>query len=553
MSKQKSQTYMLGAVILVISNIIVKLIGAVFRIPLTSIIGVEGMAYFNAAYSIYVMFYTVSTAGLPVAISRMISSANSSGNYKQINKIFNISLTLFFVIGALGTSVMLLFSKQFAQYSEMSKAYLAIMAIAPTVFFICVSSAFRGYFQGLQNMIPTAVSQVIEAVGKLGIGLFAAWYFTRVVKQQIHVVAAYVISGVSIGVALATLYILVVKFRHRLTSETKSVLESNVIEAQSSKTILKCLIMTAIPITLSSSIMGLTSIADTFLMANRLVFAGLEETVAASYYGTYSAMVIPLLNLVPPFIYPFGISAIPAISAAISVGDLKKAYSNIDSAFRNCAIIALPCAIGMAVLSKGILSVVFKHETVGNTTTLDLAAPSLSIVALSILFLGLISITNAVLQAWGKEKLTLFSTASGIIVKIILTWALSGISELGIMGSAIGTLLCYFTITAVNIYFVVKYTKYIPGLKNVFFKPLVSGLLCGLTAFICNYALTRVGISIKLSTLVSIVFAAAVYLFVLLALKGINREDVLMMPKGQKICNIMEKLNILEKAENNDR
>lgn len=548
MTNQKSQSYMLGAVILVVSNIIVKLIGALFRIPLTSIIGVEGMAYFNAAYSIYVMFYTVSTAGLPVAISRMIAAANSHGNTKKINKIFNISLALFFVIGAIGTAVMLLCSKQFAQYSEMTKSYLAIMAIAPTVFFICVSSAYRGFFQGLQNMIPTAVSQVIESVGKLSIGLVAAWYFTRKVSQEIHVVAAYVISGVSIGVALATLYIFVVKARLKLTANNVP----NCCDDESSKDILKCLLITAIPITLSSSIMGLTSIADTFLIANRLVGAGLSETVAASYYGTYSAMVIPLLNLVPPFIYPFGISAIPAISAAIAKSDYKRAYANIDSAFRNCSIIALPCAIGMAVLSKGILSVVFKHEAVGLTTSLDLAWPALSVVAFSILFLGLISITNAILQAWGKESLTLFSTISGIIVKIVITWSLSGIVKLGIVGSAIGTVLCYFTITVVNVAFVIKITKYRPVIRNVFVKPVISGILCGITAYFANMVIIGLGISIKLSTLVSIVIAAIVYFASLLLLKGVNREDVLMMPKGDKICSVMERLNILEKADNND-
>lgn len=548
MTKQKGQSYMLGAVILVISNIIVKLIGALFRIPLTSIIGVESIGYFSAAYNIYVMFYTVSTAGLPVAISRMIATANSQGNNRKINKIFNISLTLFFVIGVIGTSVMLLCSKRFAQYSEMTMSYLAIMAIAPTVFFICVSSAYRGYFQGLQNMIPTAVSQVIESLGKLIIGLFAAWYFTRMVFVQMHVLAAYVISGVSIGVALATLYIAIVKARHKLIVDSYVGVEDD----ESTSEILKCLLLTAIPITLSSSIMGLTSAADTFFITKRLVGAGLSETVATSYFGTYSGMVIPLLNLVPPFIYPFGISAIPAISAAISQGDYKKAYSNIDSAFRNCSIIALPCAIGMAVLSKGILSVVFKHETVGTTTTLDLAWPALSVVALSILFLGVISITNAILQAWGKEKLTLYSTISGIIVKIIMTWSLSGIVKLGIIGSAIGTVLCYLTITVLNVIFVIKVTKYKPVIRNVFLKPVVSGILCGFTAFLSNMAITRLGISIKLSTLVSIVFAAIVYFASLLLLKGVNREDVLMMPKGDKICSVMERLNILEKADNND-
>ena len=150
---------MLGALILMISNIAVKLIGAFLRIPLTNIIGVEGMAYYNAAYSIYVTFYTISTAGIPVAVSRMIATANSQNNHKEIKKIFKVAFWLFFVIGVVGTTVMMLFAKQFAASSKMPDSFYAMLAIAPTIFFICLSSAYRGYFQGLQNMTPTAVSQ----------------------------------------------------------------------------------------------------------------------------------------------------------------------------------------------------------------------------------------------------------------------------------------------------------------------------------------------------------------------------------------------------------
>ena len=210
MSKKTGQTFVFGAVVLMASNILVKLIGALFRIPLTNIIKVEGMGYFNAAYSIYVMFYNISTAG--------IAASASKGNYKEAQKIFDIALKLFVVIGVVGTAVMMAGAQFFAEWSKMPDSSYAMLAIAPTIFFICVSSAYRGYFQGMSDMVPTAVSQVIEAVGKLGIGLAAAIYFTRN-AYPVKITAAFVISGVSIGVALSMFYAMAVKIKYASSPE----------------------------------------------------------------------------------------------------------------------------------------------------------------------------------------------------------------------------------------------------------------------------------------------------------------------------------------------
>ena len=293
MSKRKGQTFVFGAIVLMASNILVKLIGAVFRIPLTSIIKTEGMAYFNSAYAIYVMFYNISTAGIPVAVSRMVSASASRGNYKEAQKIFSIALKLFLVIGVVGTSVMMFGAKFFAENSKMADSYYAILAIAPTVFFICISSAYRGYFQGMSDMVPTAVSQVIESVGKLGIGLAAAIYCTYK-GFPANITAAFVISGVSIGVAFSMFYAMAEKVKYNFSDEYKRKINECKFNARTSKVILKELVITAIPITLASSIMGLTNLVDTFIMADRLISTGVSVKAATSFYGTYSSMVIPL-------------------------------------------------------------------------------------------------------------------------------------------------------------------------------------------------------------------------------------------------------------------
>ena len=545
---------MFGAIILMISNIVVKLIGAFLSIPLTEILKVEGMAYYNTAYSIYVNFYTISTAGIPVAVSRMIATANSRNNDKEIKKIFKVAFSVFFIIGLLGTVIMIVISKPYAKFIEMPDAYIPMMAIAPTIFFICLSSAYRGYFQGLQNMVPTAVSQVIEALFKLGIGISAGYYFTKLGFPS-HVVSAFVILGVTVGVLLGFVYGAITKAMFKTSADNNNILSENLVVSDS-KDILKELILIAIPITLASSIMGLTNTVDVTFFVKCLRDTGISKLAATEYYGTYTAMVYKLFNLVPPFIYTFGISAIPAISASIARNDRLKASKDIESAFRNCAIIALPCAAGLGLLSRRILSLLFNEQIItdGSATisSHDIATPALSVLAIGILFLGVIAITNSVLQACKKERFTIISTVSGIVVKTVSLLILAHIPNFGLLGAALSTLLCYFTIMCLNIVFMIKFTQFIPKVQNIIIKPLIAATACGVSARAVCFLMRNVQINQKIVTIIAILAAVVVYFGVILLTKGLNRYDVMMMPKGSKLCKLLDKFNLLEKGEENE-
>ena len=554
MSNQKSQTFVFGAIILMISNLLVKLIGALFKIPLTNTIGVNGMAYFNAAYSIYVSFYMISTAGIPVAISRMIAASNSKGNVKEVKKIFSIAYWVFFIVGLAGTVIMIAFSKSFAAFSKMPDSYLAMIFIAPTLFFICLSSAYRGYFQGLQNMVPSAISQVIEAVGKLGIGLFAAWYFYVVKGYSLPVVAAYVISGVTIGVMAATLYIFIIKRMYQASAEYRHSAEAcSDMAVRSTKDLLYELVVTSLPIALASAIMGLTNTVDTFLMTRRLLLTGITLEAATAFYGTYSSIVITLLNMTPPLIYPFAISVIPALSASIAKNRREECVAHMESAFRMATIVAIPCAIGMGSMSRHIISLLYRGENIDTglteVNTISLASSALSVAACAIFFLGIISITNSILQAYRYEKQTIISTSAGIVVKIVLTYFLSAIPGIGVVGSAIGTAACYFTIMSFNLFFVIHKIHFVPSIRKIFLRPLIAGIACGATALVAVNLLDG-RIYTKIATLASIAAAVVVYAVVLVLIKGINRADVLMMPGGTKICRVMDRFGLLEKEEN---
>jgi len=546
LKKKTGQNFVFGALILMVSNVIVKMIGAMFKIPLTNLIGLRAMAYFNAANSIYVSFYMISTAGIPVVISRMIAASNTKGNAKEVKKIFNIAYYIFLFIGILGTTIMIAFSRFFAKSAALPNSYYAMIAIAPTLFFICLSSAYRGYFQGLQNMVPTAISQVIEAVGKISIGLIAGWYCISN-GFPMHKVAAFVILGVTIGVAAGTVYMHISKVMYNNVLKAEIPLpEEKTLPCRSNKSILKELCLTALPIAISASIMGLTNVVDTMLVTKRLMFSGLTNDIATQFYGAYTSMTIPLFNMPPILIYPFAISAIPVLSAALVKNDFKKTKGTVESTFRITSIISIPCALGLSALSYPVLKLLYSNVLIEGTKlhSLDIAAPALSVMAIAIFFMSMISITNSVLQAWRKENKPIYATTFGILVKIISAYFLLAIPNFGIMGAAISSALCYFTIMSINLYFVIKTTGYIPNIGRVFLKPFISGLLCTVVA-LSFYHFTTGFLSIKISVLIALILAVLVYFVLLAFFHGLYREDMILLPKGEKICALFEKLHIL--------
>lgn len=540
---------MFGAVILMISNLLVKIIGAVFKIPLQHLIPDEGMAYFQAAYDIYVSFYMISTAGIPVAISRMIATTNSRGNYKEVEKIFKIAYWVFFIIGAVATVLMIGFSKVFAHTADLKGVEWAIIVIAPTLFFICLSSAYRGYFQGLQNMVPTGVSQVIESLGKLGIGLAAGWYAISK-GYPIYTVAAFVISGVTIGVIAATVYIAIFKRMFKCADEEAA---ENTLEVRTTKSLLYELVVISIPISLASSIMGLTNFVDAMLVTSRLTdvwaSAGMAvedaNLIAKNIYGAYS-MPKTLFNMPTTLIYPFAISALPALSKYYGNGDKESAKKLMESTFRVSAIVALPCALGMSAMAHPILSLIFAENKITETqTNIEIVAPCLMVLGLSVFFLGMISVTNSVLQAYHFQNHTIISTVCGIIMKIIATYFLTGIPSVGVVGAAIGTALCYFTIMIMNMLFIVTKVHLFPGIRKTFLKPFIASVICVIPCVLVYHFLSGI-ISPKVTTLVSIAVAAAVYVVTLLLIKGVSAEDIKMMPKSEKILQILRKVKLLD-------
>ncbi len=547
---KKGQNLLVGALVLLISNMLVKVIGAVFRIPMYNMMGDDGMAYFNAAYNFYVTIYLVSTAGIPVAISRMVASAEAEGKYRESKRILRVALVLFAIVGFVATAVMMLCAKSYAEHIGIPKSYLCMYAIAPTLFFICISSTFRGYYQGKKNMTLSAFAQVIEALAKLVVGMVAVYLFMP--KLELHETAAYAITGVTIGVVFSLVFALIFHMREK---KSEIIPETDTGILRTTKSILRELALISLPIAVSSCVTGLTGFVDNNLFVTGLTASGMADETAISLFGAYTSIVVPLFNMPPVLITPLAISLLPNLAEAYACRSREKADSVINSSFRVASLIAFPCAFGMASVSGGIIRTLFDEEIIKGTAYTNCQATQLplSIISVSIFFLAMIGITNSILQAWHKEYLPIISALSGILVKCAVEALLLRIPGVGVSGAAISTVACHFTIILMNMIFTIKYTGYIPKIGKIFLKPFVASALCGIGAFM-SYDMVEglIGDSFagKMKAIVclapAVVVAVVIYVAALALLKGLEREDILMLPKGDKICKLLVKLGAMK-------
>lgn len=536
--KNSTKLFFSGVVVLTVANLLVKAIGLLFKIPMNKVVGDTGMGYYTSAYTIYTFFYMISTSGLPIAVSILISESRTKGQLRQIKKIFRTTVALFFAIGLVGMLAMIFGADSFASMLKASPTSACIMAIAPTLFFICISSALRGYFQGFQQMVPTAVSELIEALCKLAVGIVLALYAIDQ-NYPIHIVAAYAAFGLTIGAGLGMIFLCISKLLFKETRYTAEFVEIAGVSDETTPTskILARLVKVALPITISASVMSLTNMIDMVIVQRLLQETGMSQLEATTVYGNYTTLAVPMFNLPPVLVYSISAAIIPLLSVAHSQGDKKRTRTIMESALRVAVLIGVPCAFGMSALARPILSLFFRVES-----SVEMAYPLLRLLAPSSLFVCILSITNAILQACGKERKPVISMLCGAVVKVVSNYFL--IQIIGMRGTPISTFLCYLTVTCLNFRFVSKYADIVPNIRRVFLRPFICGLLCAATA-LGSYALVSRFTGNTVSTLVAIACAGIVYLFLIFFTGAVVAEDVRLLPKGDKISAALGRAHLL--------
>lgn len=539
---QKQNSFFGGAAILAAGILIVKLIGMFYKIPLINIIGEAGAADFNNAYNIYAVLLTVSTAGLPVAVSKLVSEANALNRRNQVRRTFRLALVLFLTLGIISFLVMFFRADALAGMMNDSKAAAGIRALAPAVVCVGCLAALRGYSQGHSNMAPTSVSQIIEALCKLVVGLGLAFWLVKQGKDP-DVAAAGAITGVTVGTVVALVYMVLDFFLSRGREDTHGTDRPD-----SAGSILANILKIAVPITLSSSMVGIVTVIDSSLVQGQLQSAlNLTEKASRTLYGNYSGA-LNIYNLPTSLMAAITASVIPAVSAALARRDRRGAARITGSALRITALLSFPMGVGLFVLGTPIIRLLFPRLNV------EVAGPLLSTLGVATPFVCMVLVCNSVLQAHGFINLPVIVMVLGGIVKIVNNYNLVG--AIGIAGAPVGNILCFGLALVLDLVVITRVIPNRPRLLPIFVKPAIASAIMGGAAWAVYGLLSRIltaeqvneaGETIRvvsrmgnaLGIFLAIAVAGVVYLVLVVAIRAISKDDLALMPKGDKLARLL--------------
>ena len=531
--KQKQNTMFGGVAILAVGIAIVKLIGALFKIPLFNVLGESGATDFNNAYAIYSVLLTISTAGLPVALSKTVSEANTLGRHNHKQRVFRVALTAFLTMGLVSFAVMWFGADRLAGLMNNSHAAPGIMALAPAVVCVGCLSAFRGYAQGHMNMTPTAVSQIMEALCKLflGLGLAAIIMQGGVALipdgERTSFAAAGAITGVTVGTVLALVY-MTVNYLHTRRQITLVGTDT----PGSAGSIFARLMRIAVPITLSTSLVPIINVLDNSLVLGQLQDAlGMTEEASRALYGNY-AVAVSLHNLPGSFMTAFTAAIIPAVSAALARKDQGGAARITGSVLRITALLAMPMGVGLMVMAGPIMRLLYPGYDV------TITGPLLAIAGPAAICVCLVLVSNSVLQAYGHVNIPIVTTLIGGAVKVAANYRLVAIPEVNIYGAPMGLLLCYGVTLVLNLVLLRRTAQGVGSYLKIFGKPLLASVVMGAAAW-ALYGSCAGLLGNTLALMVAIGVAVVIYLILVLALRAMSRDDVMLMPKGEKIAKIL--------------
>ena len=526
--KQQNNTFFGGAAILAAGIVMVKIISMFYKLPLVNILGSSGYADFTAAFNVFNILLMISTAGVPVAVSKMISEATVSGRLNQTHKIFEVTFLFFLSVGLFCTLVMYFGADFFAHMMNDTKAAACMRVLAPSVMLVSGLAAFRGYAQGHRNMTPSSVSQIIEALLKLVVGLTLAWYMIRVLRLPDHLGAAGAIVGVTISEMAALLYMTGNFARIRLREPARPTDRPD-----GALRILKNCLSLAIPITLTASSTSVITAVDNALVMGRLQHAGLllEEHAARALMGNYTG-VQTVYQIPAALMVAITASVIPAVTICFTQRNRTGAAKIVASSLKMAALIAIPSGVGMMVLGQPIVQLLFPR--------LDpvIAGQILSILGVANIFVCLMLVSNSILQAHGILILPICTMLVGGVVMVLFDFFMVGTVRFHIYGSPIGTCICYAITCALDLFIVSRVVPGCPGYIKIFGKPLAASVLMGFAAW-AVFGLARRVVGPRLGVLVAVAVGMAVYGALIVLLRVLNRDDLSLMPKGQTIGRLL--------------
>ena len=531
----KKDSFLKGAVILGAAGIIVKVMGAFFRIPLGRIIGSEGMGYYQAGYTVFNLLLAFTASGFPTAISKLVSEKRAKSDYRGGHKVFKTSFYLLLALGGIGSITLALLTPLLVQdVFKSPNAYYSVLALAPAVFFVSALASFRGYFQGMKDMTPTAISQVVEQAARVLFGLSLAVLLLKRFDIAYGAAGASLGAGIGAAFAMVTMGIIYIKRKSKILKMEGQALDT--IE-ETPQEIIKNLLRISIPIAIGAAVMPLINTIDTIIVMRRLQDIGFTVKESTSLYGQLQGMAATLVNLPQVITVALATSIVPVIAESVAIHDRKRIQEDTKSALRVALLIGLPASIGLAVLSTPIMAMLFPKEPAS-------VGEILFFLAFAVTFLAPLQTLTGVLQGLGKPDIPVRNLVIGAVFKFMVTYVLTGIPELNVKGAAIGTVIAYLIAFLLNLIAIKKETKAIFPVDEFLIRPLLSVGTMGLVVYILYGQLYKF-LGNSISTIVSIAIGGLVYGIMLLKTRTIVQEDFDLLPGGKKLAEVLHKLRLM--------
>lgn len=535
--EKKSGGFVKQAAILAAASLLVRVLGFLYRLPLTDMIGNEGNGIYSAGFYLYNMFLIMSSAGLPVAISRMVAERLALGEYGNAKKVFRVSMATASFLGFVCMMIMLIFAGRFCTLIKSERSLYCILTLAPTVFIVSIMAVYRGYFQGFGTTVPTAVSQLIEQIFNAVFSVVMAWYLMKIMGgDKIAWGAAGGTAGTGIG-AFAGLVTLVIAFIATGKARVaRFAADKGGYSLATSGQILKSLLKIAIPVITGTAIFSMTNLIDMAMVKDRLAAIGTyTDKEMDALYGLLTGKYVTLTTLPVSISTAIATAVIPSIATSVALKDKKNVQIKVDTALRLTMMVSIPAAVGLGVLGDQILMMLFPRFPEGGTL--------LRVGALSVIFLALSQISTGVLQGVGKVNAPAFNALWGSLAKIPVNYFLIAIPQINVVGAVISTTVCYMIASLLNFRALVKATGVRPDYVGMLVKPTAASLIMGVVCWGSYEIIYTVHPSNTIATLLSVIFAMFGYFIGMVAVKGFVREDLAMVPMGNKLIKLLEKIH----------
>ncbi len=544
-SSKKGSNFIVQGGILATAGLITRIIGMIYRIPVTNIIGDEGNGYYSSAYYIYNIMLLISSYSLPLAVSKVVSARLSKRQYKNALKVFKGGLLFALITGGTVCAAVFFGADLFASFLNEPLSAIALRIFAPTLLVVALMGVFRGYFQGMGTMVPTAISQIIEQIINAVVSILAAGALFEYGNKAAALLrngslsyaygAAGSTLGTSVGAFIALIFLVLLFLI--LSSRLKKSYESDTTRFEESYgAVLRIILMTVFPVILSTAIYNINDILDNFLF-NRFMTLNGHGAEKTAIWGIYTGKAKLLLNVPIALSNAMSASAVPALASCIAADNMRGARRRVSAAMRFTMIISFPCAVGLFVLADPIVSMLFKGDP-------SMASALIRAGAITVVFYSVSTLTNGMLQGIGRMKIPVINAAVSLVLHIVVLVLLMSKFKMGIYAVVISTIVFSFSMCILNGVGLKLTMKYRQEFVTTFAIPCASALVMGVIIFVLDRLFNTV-LGNLLCTLLSILIGAVVYFVCILKFRGIREEELYEIPFGGRIVRISKKLNLL--------